>query len=70
MLEAETAREQRRPETSASTSETTPVKVKKLGHLVFTLSDIRPIRYKPYAISQPERGDSTQPSAMLRAIRI
>jgi catechol 2,3-dioxygenase-like lactoylglutathione lyase family enzyme len=40
MLEAETAREQYRPQTTASTPETTPVKVKKLGHVVFTVSDI------------------------------
>jgi hypothetical protein len=38
MLEAETTREQRRPERSASTFETTPVKVKKHGHVVFTVS--------------------------------
>ena len=37
MLEAATAREQHRPETGASTPETTPVKVKKLGHVVFTI---------------------------------
>jgi catechol 2,3-dioxygenase-like lactoylglutathione lyase family enzyme len=40
MLEAETIREQCRPEAIASTSEATPVKVKKLGHVVFTVSDI------------------------------
>lgn len=40
MLEAGTAREQHRPEPSASAPETTPVKVKKLGHVVFTVSDI------------------------------
>jgi hypothetical protein len=37
MLEAGTTREQRRPERSASTFETTPVKVKN-GHVVFTYS--------------------------------
>ena len=40
MLEAEAAREQHRPDSNPSTSETTPVKVKKLGHVVFTVSDI------------------------------
>ena len=40
MLEAETVREERRPQTTPSTQETTPVKVKKLGHVVFTVSDI------------------------------
>ena len=39
MLEAETIREQW-PEAIASAPETTPVKVKKLGHVVFTVSDI------------------------------
>jgi hypothetical protein len=41
MLEAETAREQHRPDSNASTSETTPVKVKKLGHVVFTVSAVK-----------------------------
>lgn len=40
MLETETVREERRPQTTASTQETTPVRVKKLGHVVFTVSDI------------------------------
>ena len=37
MLEAATAREQHWPETGASDPETTPVKVKKLGRVVFTI---------------------------------
>jgi hypothetical protein len=37
VLEAETAREQHRPDSNASASETTPVKVKKLGHVVVTI---------------------------------
>jgi catechol 2,3-dioxygenase-like lactoylglutathione lyase family enzyme len=40
MLEAETAREQYRPQTAGSAQESTPVKVKKLGHVVFAVSDI------------------------------
>jgi catechol 2,3-dioxygenase-like lactoylglutathione lyase family enzyme len=40
MLEAETAREQHRPDSNTFISETTPVRVKKLGHVVFTVSDI------------------------------
>jgi hypothetical protein len=40
MLEAEGAGEQHRPDSNASTTETTPVKVKKLGHVVFTVNDI------------------------------
>ena len=40
MLEAETVREQYQPETTTSAREITPVKVKRLGHVVFTVSDI------------------------------
>ena len=40
MLEAETLSEQCGGQTTASTQESTPVKVKKLGHVVFTVSDI------------------------------
>ena len=40
MLEREMVREERRPQSAASTDEDTPVKVRKLGHVVFTVSDI------------------------------
>ncbi len=40
MLQGETAGEERRPQTTAATQETTLVRVKKLGHVVFTVSDI------------------------------
>ena len=49
MLEAETIREQHRPEPRASTAETSPVKVKKLGHVLFTVSvDKRQIQSKRF----------------------
>jgi hypothetical protein len=55
VLEAETAREQRRPETSASTSETTPVKVKKTESLGLysqrhTTRTLQALRHKPAGV--------------------
>lgn len=40
MLEGQTVTEERRRQAAAAAQETTPVKVKKLGHVVFTVSDI------------------------------
>jgi len=41
MLEGETQREERRPQATGSTQQQkTPIQVKKLGHVVFTVSDI------------------------------
>ena len=40
MLEAETVREQCRAKPTASADEATPIKVTKLGHVVFTVRDI------------------------------
>jgi catechol 2,3-dioxygenase len=40
MLEGETIRLERQTEAAESTQKTTPIKVKKLGHVVFAVSDI------------------------------
>lgn len=40
MLEGETIKLERPTQTAESTQETTPIRVKKLGHVVFTVSDI------------------------------
>jgi len=40
MLEGQTVTEERRRQAAAATQETTPVKVRKLGHVVFTVSDV------------------------------
>jgi catechol 2,3-dioxygenase-like lactoylglutathione lyase family enzyme len=40
MLQGQTVLDERRAQTAVSTQEATPVKVKKLGHVVFTVSDV------------------------------